>query len=147
MAERPVKAPEEIEQWASWIREKATKKPPEPGTIKTPDSIIQDLDELVYLAGQNVLILHEADWTRTTAKRELAKAEALASQGLTGTAAARAAAVLLATHEEREAAEIADIAYRYAKSCADLVESRKSAVQTQSKQVEVTYQLAGSRRA
>lgn len=149
-AERPLRTPSEIEERVSALRVRAIPPKPEPGSaglIKTPDSIIRDLEEVSYLAGQMVEALHEADRTRAKAKFVLAKAEAIARQAATGkTIPEKEAEILLATEVEREAAEIAEIAYRYAKECSGLIESRKSAIQTQAKQVEITYQLAGGNR-
>lgn len=139
--------PAEIEEWSENLRKRIAKPIPKPGQIKTPDSIIEDLEMVQYVAGQNVAVLREADRTRRAARRALAKAVAQAQKAATGkTVDDRKAEVEIATEAEADAAENAEIAYTYAKSIAELTETTKSAVQTQSKQVELTYQLAGTGR-
>jgi len=144
---RPVESPAQIEEWAERLRKRLSKPLPDDGAVKTPDSIIHDLELVQYVAGQNVAVLREADRTRRAARRALAKATARATQTATGKAAdIRKAEIELAVEAEADAAEDAEIAFTYAKSVAELTELVKSAVQTQSKQVEITYSLAGSRR-
>lgn len=142
-----VHAPGEIEEWAENLRRRIAKPLPTPGLIKTPDSIIEDLEVVQYVAGQNVAVLREADRTRRAARRALAKAVARAMKAATGkTVAEREAEVEIATETEADLTEDAEIAFTYAKSIAELTETTKSAVQTQSKQVELTYQLSGTGR-
>lgn len=142
-----VHAPAEIEEWAENLRKRIAKPLPQRGVIKTPDSIIEDLEVVQYVAGQNVAVLREADRTRRAARRALAKAVAKAHKSATGkTVDDKKAEVEIATEAEADAVENAEIAYTYAKSIAELTETTKSAVQTQSKQVELTYSLAGSGR-
>lgn len=142
-----VHSPAEIEEWSENLRRRIARKMPEPGTVKTPDSIIADLDMVVYVAGQNVAVLKEAERTVRAARRTLAKAIARATKAAEGkTVAEREAEVEIATEAEADAAENAEIAFNYAKRIADLTETTKSATQTQAKQVEITYSLAGSRR-
>lgn len=145
---QPVHAPAEIEDWSENLRKRIAKPMPQQGVIKTPDSIIHDLDVVQYVAGQNVAVLREADRTRRAARRSLAKAVAHAQKAATGkTVDARKAEIEIATAVEADATEDAEIAYTYAKSIAELTETTKSAVQTQARQVEITYQLAGRRGA
>ncbi|WP_022886397.1 hypothetical protein [Glaciibacter superstes] len=140
----PVEEPKQIEAWSDWVAQRAGRKPPEPGQIKTPDSIIADLDLMGHLAAQNVRILREADKTRRVARRAHARARLGALKDAVGKDAdTRKLEAEVATEEQWESADNAEIAYEYAKSVAELVRSRTSAVQTQSKQVELTYQLAG----
>jgi len=142
-----VHPPEEIEEWAENLRKRIAKPIPQQGVIKTPDSIIEDLEMVQYVAGQNVAVLREADRTRRSARRALAKAVARAHKAATGkTVDDKKAEVEIATEAEADLVENAEIAYTYAKSIAELTETTKSAVQTQSKQVELTYGLAGSGR-
>lgn len=143
-----VHPPAEIERWAEDIRQRIVgDRPPQDGVIKSPDSIIADLEVLKYVAGQNVVILREAERTRSRARRIHALAVARATKKAEGkTVAEREADVVLATAAEADAAEDAEIAYSYAKRVADLTESAKSATQTQAKQVEITYALAGTGR-
>lgn len=138
-----VRQPAEIERWANWVRERVAIQPVS-GQLKTPDSIISDLENLKYLGAQNVMILREADKTRRDAKRTLARARLLALKDATGKDAdTRRLEAEVASADQWEAADNAEIAYEYAKSVASLVRDNTSAVQTQSKQVELTYQLAG----
>jgi hypothetical protein len=95
------------------------------------------------LAAQNVRILREADRARRVAKRAHKLAYSVAYKNAQGTVGDREASAEKATAGEWEAADNAEIAYEYARSVAQLVRDRTSAVQTQSKQVELTYQLAG----
>lgn len=145
--EGTVSTPAQIENWSEKLRRRIAKPLPTQGRVKTPDSIIEDLEMVLYVAGQNVAVLHEADRTRRAARRALAKAVASATKAAAGkTVDARKAEVELATETEADAAENAEIAYTYAKSIAELTETTKSAVQTQARQVEITYSLASSRR-
>jgi hypothetical protein len=140
---QPVKDPATIQEWASGIRER-TAKAPVPGEIKSPDSIIADLENLKYLAAQNVMILREADRTRRAARRMLSRARLTALKKATGKdAETRRLESDVAAEAEVEICDNAEIAYEYAKGIADAVRTNTSAVQTQAKQVEITYQLAG----
>lgn len=141
-----LRPPAELEAWSNWVRERSAVKPVS-GQIKTPDSIITDLETLKYLAAQNVMIVREADKTRRSAKKALKRARLLALKGASGKdAETRALEADVACEAEWDAADAADIAYDYAKFVAQLVYENKSSVQTQAKQVELTYQLAGSGR-
>ena len=139
---QPVKDPKTIEEWAGQIRAQ-TAAAPVPGQIKTPDSIIEDLENLKYLAAQNVLILREGDRTRRAARRMLARARLVASKAATAKDAdTRKLEMDVAAEKEVEICDNAEIAYEYAKAVADAVRTNTSAVQTQAKQVELTYQLS-----
>jgi hypothetical protein len=132
-----------IEGWSNWVRERAAVRPV-PGQIKTPDSIIADLENLKHLAAQNVMILREADKTKRSMKRALKRARLAALKSATGKdAETRALEADVACEAEWEAADNAEMAHDYAKTVAQLVYENKSSVQTQAKQVELTYQLAG----
>jgi hypothetical protein len=142
--QKPVEDPAQIEKWTDWVAARAGQKPPESGQIKTPDSIIADLELMGHLAAQNVRILREGDKTRRAARRLHARARLVAVKAATGKDAdTRKLEAEVATEAEWEAADNAEIAYEYAKSVAELVRSRTSAVQTMAKQVELTFQLAG----
>lgn len=144
---RAVQSAHQIEEWSENLRVRIRRELPQQGTVKTPDSIIQDLDMVLYVAGQNVALVKEAERTSKAAKRALARAVAVARQKATGKSSDdRAAEVVLLTEMEQETADNADIAFNYAKGVAALTETTKSAVQTQARMVEATYQLAGSRR-
>jgi hypothetical protein len=143
-----IHSPAEIEEWSERLRKRIARRRPEPGLIKTPDSIIADLEMVQYVAGQNIAVLKEAERTLKSARKALARAIARATQAATGkTVADREAEVTLATEAEVDVADDAEIAFNYAKRLADLTEVTKSATQTQAKQVEITYGLAGRRGA
>ncbi|UOE45507.1 hypothetical protein [Agromyces larvae] len=144
VVDEQVESPETIQRWTEYVaRRVAAARPPDGAQVKTPDSIVADLEMLGHLAAQNVRILREADRARRVAIRQHKLARARALKDAQGTVAEREAAADLATAVEWERADDAEIAYDYARSMARLVEQRTSAVQTQSKQVELTYQLAG----
>lgn len=142
---KPVVDPAQIESWCEYVNQRvAPKQAPAVGQIKTPDSIVQDLEMLGHLASQNVRILREADRTRRAVKRMLTRARLTARAGTTGKDAdTRAEEVAVASMAEWEISDNAEVAYEYAKNLAQLTRDRTSAVQTQSKQVELTYHLAG----
>lgn len=139
-----VKTPEEIEQNAEFIRSRVAKKPSDDGQVKTPDSIIRELDELKYLAGLTPLVLRNAAKARAANRKRAAKARAIASKRATGRdAKSRELQVEVIAGAQISAAEDAEIAYDFARSVAQIVRDNTSAVQTQFKAVEITYQLAG----
>lgn len=143
---KPVEDPSTIEQWSEKLRASVGEltRPMPAGTVKTPDDIIRDLDELDRIASQVVAVTREADKTRRAAKRMLTKARLRARGGADAKdAEARGEQVSVASMAEWEIFDNSEVAYEYARSVARLVENRASHVQTQSKQVEVTYHLAG----
>lgn len=143
---REIESPSQIEEWTESIRLSVpAKRQPVPGTVKTPDDVIQDLDEVDRLATQHAAVLREAERTARTLKRRHAVARAHAFKNAKGTVGDREADAdrnpdALAAWE---AADNAEIAHNYAKQVGRLIEGRGSHVQTQSKLVELTYHLAG----
>lgn len=139
--------PLEVEGWVAQMRKEIAFEPPAPGEIRTPDQIIHQLEVVDSVANKALWVVKEADKVRADAAAETLRARAAAQGKAEGkTAADRTAAVDLATEVERAAEAAAQIAYRYAKGLADLVDSRKSSLQTQSKLVLATFQLAGTPR-
>ncbi|WP_336653050.1 MULTISPECIES: hypothetical protein [unclassified Leucobacter] len=137
----------EVEGWVAKMRQEIAIEPPAPGTIRTPDEIIFQLERVDSVANKALWIVKEADRVRGDAAEVLLRAKSKAQAGAEGkNAAERTAAVDLATEQERAEEAAAQIAYRYAKGLADLVDSRKSSLQTQSKLVLATYQLASNPR-
>ena len=137
----------DVEGWVAQMRKELAIEPPTPGEIRTPDQIIFQLERVDSVANKALWTVKEADKVRARAAEALLRARAHAQGFAEGkTAADRAAAVDLATADESAASEAAQIAYRYAKGLADLVDSRKSSLQTQAKLVLATYQLAGGPR-
>lgn len=138
---------EEVEGWVAQMRKEIAIEPPAPGEIRTPDQIMHHLELVDSVANKALWIVKEADKVRAAASKSLLEARAIAQGTADGkTVAERSAAVDLATAAESEESEAAQIAYRYAKGLADLVDSRKSSLQTQAKLVLATYQLAGGPR-
>jgi hypothetical protein len=142
----PVKDPSDIESAADVVRKRVAPQSVL-GQIKTPDSIIADLEAVKVAAAHNVLIVREADRTRRAAKRIHARARLKALKNAQGTVDDRKAEADVVAMAEWEIADNAEVAYEYARSVAQLVRDRTSAIQTQAKQVELTYQLAGKGRA
>lgn len=141
-----VKSVEDLEANVEFIRRRASARPVE-GQIKTPDDIVRELEQLKYLAGLNTLVLREAAKTRKEYRKLAIRARALAVRRATGRdAKTRELQIEVIAGAQIDAAEDAEIAYDYAKSVAQLVYENKSSVQTQAKQVELSYQLSGSGR-
>lgn len=137
----------EVEGWVAKMRKEIAIEPPAPGEVRTPDQIIHQLELVDSVANKALWIVKEADRVRGDAAEVLLRAKSKAQAGAEGkNAAERTAAVDLATERERAEEAAAQIAYRYAKGLADLVDSRKSSLQTQSKLVLATYQLASTQR-
>ncbi|PRI10946.1 hypothetical protein [Leucobacter massiliensis] len=137
----------EVEGWVAKMRKEIAIEPPAPGEVRTPDEIANQLELVESVANKALWIVKEADKVRADAAEVLLRARSKAQVAAEGkNAAERAAAVDLATEQERAEEAAAQIAYRYAKGLADLVDSRKSSLQTQSKLVLATYQLASNPR-
>lgn len=147
MTERTPHTAAEVEGWVAQMRSEIAIKPPVPGDIRTPDDIVFQLELVDSIASNAVWIVKEADRVRGDAAEMLLRAKANAQGKAEGkTAADRTAAVDLATEQERAEESAAQIAYRYAKGLADLVDSRKSSLQTQAKLVLATYQMSNNPR-
>lgn len=142
MAEIPTAA--EVEGWVASIRQEVAIEPPAPGGVRTPDQVIHDLEQVDAVAAQALRVVKEADKVRADAAEKLLRARLRAEQLAEGrTVADRKAHVDAAVAEERAELELARIAYRYAQGLADLLDSRRSSLQTQSKLVLATMQMAG----
>ncbi|PRI11911.1 hypothetical protein [Leucobacter massiliensis] len=142
MTEMPSAA--DIEGWVASMRQELAIGAPAPGGVRTPDQILHELERVDGVAAQAIRVVKEADKVRAATSEALVLARAKTTGRVQGaTAAERAAALDLEIAEERVANAAAQIAYRYAKDLADLVDSRKSSLQTQAKLVLATYQLAG----
>lgn len=137
----------EVEGWVAQMRNEISIQPPSPGDIRTPDQIMGQLELVDSIAGNALWIVKEADKVRADAAESLLQARAKAQGTAEGkTVADRTAAVELETASERADEAAAQIAYRYAKGLADLVDSRKSSLQTQAKLVLATMQLSNNPR-
>ena len=136
----------EVEGWVAKMRQEISIEPLTQGDIRTPDQIIYQLERVDAVANKALWIVTQADKVRAAAAESLLRARASSQSNAEGkNAEARAAVVDLATEAERAEEAAAQIAYRYAKGLADLVDSRKSSLQTQSKLVLAAVQMAGGR--
>lgn len=141
--------PEAVEQEATWERDQAKPVPLPAGTVRTPDSIVRDLEVVDRMMNRAVRMLRDADNLRAVAAKALREAHATArldARETDGTVPERDAIALLAVVDEQTAVDVAEVAYRYAKETAAWLEARKSSLQTQSKLVLATYELAGVNR-
>lgn len=143
---RPVRDPAEIELDAEWIRSRMAPLPV-PGQIKTPDDIIADLEFAKHAAGKAALIIRDADKTRRAVRRRHAIEHGKALRASAGKSAEiREADAAAATEELLQLVDVSEIAYTFARDVARTVEGSVSAVQTQSKMIAITFQLAGTGR-
>lgn len=134
----------EVEGWVASLRQEIAIAPPTPGGVRTPDQILFALEHVDSVAANAVRVVKDADKLRAATAESLLRARARARAAATGkNSEERAAEVDVAVADERAAASAAQIAYRYARDVADLIDSRKSSLQTQAKLVLATYQLAG----
>lgn len=143
------KSPGEVEAAANKIRKTAAPTILPPGEIKTMDDIIRELEIIDRETNLALRLVRDADKIRANAKADLRRQVAnmqVAQKGVKGTAAEKSAAVVVAVEEQQVTADVADVAYRYAKATAEWLEGRKSSLQTQSKLVQATYQMAGTNR-
>lgn len=127
------------------MRQEIAIEPPAPGELRTADQVMQQLELVDSVAAKALWVVKEADRVRADAAENLLRARAQ-SQGVAEgkTAADRTAAVDLSVETERTAEAAAQVAYRYAKGMADLLDSRKSSLQTQAKLVLAEMQLSGT---
>ena len=122
---------------------------PDDGVVRGPDWIIGELDTVSALAGRMVRVLWDAQVARDTAERASVRAAARALLNAPGSTVGERAAEAALNPDAvaaKEAADVADAAYQYARAVSRLVEDRRSAVQTMARQVEITYSLAGTGR-
>jgi hypothetical protein len=135
-----------IREWTAAMRQETAVRPPRPGMVKTPDDIVRELDVVDHNLNRGLFVLRRADELRARKQDELAKASILARKAALGTIPDKAAYVEEHTAEETEAAQDAELAYRYARSTTDWMDKRKSSLQTQAKLVIATMQEAALRR-
>ncbi|HEY8590694.1 MAG TPA: hypothetical protein VIL55_14205 [Naasia sp.] len=143
---RPIATPENLEAAAEQIRARLATRPVA-GQVKTPDSIIEDLEWAKYGASQLPAILRDADRAVRVLQRRYSAAFVKAVRQSDARSAderrleaEQALAPLLAQ------LDAAEVAYEYAKRVAKSVEAAQSNVQSQAAMVRVTYDLAGSGR-
>jgi transposase-like protein len=150
MGARWLDGPEEVKAEATAERlQAAPKEEFRDGEIKTMDDIIRELEVVDTQLNRSVRCVRDADEIRGEAAAALRRAAAkarLAARAEKGTVPEKDAMVTMAVDEEQTAADVAEVAYRYARETGAWLEGRKSSLQTQSKLVLATYQLAGSNR-
>lgn len=143
---RPLSTPEGLEKATEEVRARLVTRP-RSGQVKTPDSVVDDLQWSRWGASRMVRIVRDADETRRALRHVLEQAKARARMATTAKSAdQRDAEVVLATEAEQTAYDAAEVAYEYARSTARMAEGNQSAIQTIAKQVEITYRLAGTGR-
>lgn len=142
-----IRDPVEIEAEVEWIRTRLTGTPVA-GQIKSPDDIVTDLEWAKHNAARAAVVIRDADRAHRTLKRLWDRRYVVAIKGATAKAAdERAAQVRVALEDYVLMLDAAEIALEYAKRVAKTIEGTTSAIQTQSKMVETTYQLAGKGRS
>ncbi len=134
------------EQEADQVRTHLAPRPVA-GQIKTPDDIIVDLEWAKHLASKSAAIIRDADRTLRALLREYNRrlvVEMKKSERKSADERLMEADTVLA--EWKAAVDEAEVVLAYAKRVANSVESSTSAIQTQAKQIQITYELAGSGR-
>lgn len=143
---RPVRDPAELEGEAEYVRARLAPKPIV-GQIKTPDDIITDLEWAKHLAAKSAVIIRDADRTLRALQVLYIKAElGVTRKSDAKSVEERKAEAQIALPELFAALSEAEVVFEFAKRVAKSVEGSTSAIQTQAKQVEITYHLAGSGR-
>jgi hypothetical protein len=145
-----IETPNDVEVWADYVQERVTPKQVGDDVIYGPEWVIRKLEEVSAAAGTALLTVKAADRVRRAAARELAKAKAKAQTDATATrmpAADRPGWVAAATQKEADYEAVCRGAYDYAKAVSELVDKRRSSIQTIAKMVEATYSTAGRGRS
>lgn len=143
---RPIRDPEDVEQAANEIRARLAQRPVT-GQIKTPDSIIEDLEYAKWAAAQSPAIIRDADRTVRVLQRRYSRAYS-AQVRLSEAKAAdeRRLEAEVALEPLLVQLDAAEVALEYAKRVAKSIEASTSAIQTQAAQVRITYDLTGTGR-
>lgn len=139
----------EVQAEADFERDTCEPRKMAPDSIRTPDSIVADIEAVDAMLNRALRGLHDADLLRGEKKRVLDAAAArarLEARQHEGTVPERNAIAQISVESEQWEADLAETTYRYMKSTADWLESRKSSLQTQSKLILATYQLGRGKR-
>lgn len=146
---RWLESTEHVTSEASFERkETAPRALPQGQQVRTPDNIIADLEQVDRMLNRSVRLLRDADDIRASAESALRRAQAKARlevKGERATVAEKDALVAQKVEAEQSAFDVAEIAYRYARDTGRWLEGRKSSLQTESKLVLATYQVASYR--
>lgn len=146
VADRPVNDPHVMEDRADAIRARLAPRP-QPGQIKTPDQVIDDLEWAKHGVAEGARLIREAERTWKALKHEHERRRAMARQQSLGKSAdQRDADVYLRTETTARAVDDAETVLNYVRAVSRASETTTSAAQTQARMVEATYRLAGSGR-
>ncbi|QDH93292.1 hypothetical protein QC999_gp58 [Microbacterium phage Cressida] len=115
----------------------------EPGRVLNPVEVEAAIRNAVETVTQGVDEVTVRLQTYRDAERVFEVAEATAYMRATGPVEERKRKALLATQMEREAMEVAEVAYKYAERRTRAAENTLSAYQTISKSVTAMYGAAG----
>ena len=146
VADRPVNDPHVMEDRADAIRARLAPAP-QPGQIKTPDQVIDDLEWAKHGVAEGARLIREAERTWKALKHEHERRRALARQQSLGRSAdQRDADVYLRTESTARAVDDAETVLNYVRAVSRASETTTSAAQTQARMVEATFRLAGTGR-
>ena len=111
--------------------------------IVTPDRIIQALTELRREAEKGIEAQYQAEADLARKQTEAERIEATAFLRIDGLVSDRQALAKLESQEARLEAELAKAAYNRVRTKLNQLNQAQSALQTQARMVEITYQQAG----
>ena len=111
--------------------------------IKTPDQIINDLEEVRNHAARGARELEKAERDFLAAKREHDREYALAYKRASGPVEDRKQQAVIDSDSFAQAMDDAQIVLNYVKAKARSLDSQQSNLQTQARLVEITFRLAG----
>lgn len=113
-------------------------------SIRTPDSVIHDLDDASRWAARMVAIIATAEELKRQASGELGDAKAQAVIDMAGyPVREQPSRVRLATVEQRKAYDRAVVAFEKARRVGNLLSDFTSRLQTIGRQVELTFRIGG----
>ena len=111
--------------------------------IITPDRIIQALAELRREAEKGIEAQYQAEADLARKQNEAERVEATAFLRIDGLVSDRQALAKLESQEARLEADLAKAAYNRVRTKLNQLNQAQSALQTQARMVEITYQQAG----
>lgn len=120
--------------------------PLDDNTIRTPDSVIRDLENVSRWATRMVKVIEMAEALKRETKADLDEKRAQAViDAAQFPAREQSARVLLAVREERRAYDRASVAFEKARRVGNLLVGHSGRLQSIGKQVDLTYQHGGGR--
>lgn len=114
-----------------------------PQQIKTPDSIIRELDEIKNETARRARDIQRAETEYLDAKREFEREFALSYRRADGPVEDRKQQAALDADSFAQARDDAQAVLNYRKQRSRDLDQGQSALQTQARLVEITYRLAG----